>query len=273
MTKRYYFMAGLPRSGSTLLSALLDQNPRIHAGPSSPVQSTMLVVENHLRIDPFFNGYPKIPQANSILKSLIDQFYADTDRPVVVDKNRAWPGNIRFIEGYIGQRAKIICPVRDIAEVIASFIAMIHRHPYKEGNGRLNIVDEQLVRNGLKLSDDNRCDFIAGPQGILGQSIAAIQEAQSHGLDDRLHFVEYKKLVANPQQTMDDIYTFLGEASFNHDFENIENRHREDDLQIYGLNDMHEVRQKLSASSIDPQKVLSPYVLGRCGNMNLWNSR
>lgn len=33
----YHFISGLPRSGSTLLSALLLQNPRFHAGISSPV--------------------------------------------------------------------------------------------------------------------------------------------------------------------------------------------------------------------------------------------
>ena len=34
---RYHFITGLPRSGSTLLSALLLQNPRFHAGMTSPV--------------------------------------------------------------------------------------------------------------------------------------------------------------------------------------------------------------------------------------------
>ncbi|MBU0835751.1 MAG: sulfotransferase, partial [Gammaproteobacteria bacterium] len=28
----YHFISGLPRSGSTLLAALLRQNPRFHAG-------------------------------------------------------------------------------------------------------------------------------------------------------------------------------------------------------------------------------------------------
>ncbi len=271
MTKQYYFMAGLPRSGSTLLCAILNQNPRIHAGPSSPVFSTMLVVENHFRADPFFRGFPKIEQGNAIIKSLIEQYYSDTGHPVVIDKNRAWPANIRFIEGYIGQRAKVICPVRDISEVIASFISMIHRNPYKEGVGRLNIIDEQLVKNGIALNDDNRCDFIAGPQGILGQSISAIQESMRLGLRDRLHFVEYKDLMSKPQKSMDAIYAFLGEERFVHDFDNIENKHRENDFEIYGLEDMHEVRESLGCTSSDPKKVLSPYVLSRCTAMDMWN--
>ncbi|MBD9680249.1 sulfotransferase, partial [Pseudomonas sp. PDM18] len=35
--QNFHFISGLPRSGSTLLSAILLQNPRFHAGMSSPV--------------------------------------------------------------------------------------------------------------------------------------------------------------------------------------------------------------------------------------------
>ncbi len=37
MQNRLHFISGLPRSGSTLLAALLRQNPRFSAGMSSPV--------------------------------------------------------------------------------------------------------------------------------------------------------------------------------------------------------------------------------------------
>ncbi len=35
--QNFHFISGLPRSGSTLLAALLRQNPRFHAGMTSPV--------------------------------------------------------------------------------------------------------------------------------------------------------------------------------------------------------------------------------------------
>ena len=37
--KQYYFISGLPRSGSTLLSAILKQNLEFYADISSPVES------------------------------------------------------------------------------------------------------------------------------------------------------------------------------------------------------------------------------------------
>jgi len=36
--KELFFISGLPRSGSTLLSAILRQNPKMYADISSPVQ-------------------------------------------------------------------------------------------------------------------------------------------------------------------------------------------------------------------------------------------
>ena len=37
MAHKFHFISGLPRSGSTLTGALLRQNPRYHAGMSSPI--------------------------------------------------------------------------------------------------------------------------------------------------------------------------------------------------------------------------------------------
>jgi sulfotransferase len=37
MQANIHFISGLPRSGSTLLSAILRQNPRFHAGMTGPV--------------------------------------------------------------------------------------------------------------------------------------------------------------------------------------------------------------------------------------------
>ena len=39
MERSWHFISGLPRAGSTLTAAILRQNPRFHAGMSSPVAS------------------------------------------------------------------------------------------------------------------------------------------------------------------------------------------------------------------------------------------
>lgn len=263
-------MAGLPRAGSTVLGSILNQNPRFYSSPSSPVLSTMFAVEDHLRNDELFHGYPKPQQANQIISSIPYQFYSDVEKPVIIDKNRAWPARVPYIEGYIGQKAKILVPVRDIDEILTSMITMIRRNPYQEGQGRINFIDEQLVKLNIPLSDDNRCEYIAGPQGILGQSLNAIVEGVKQGFLDRMYFVEYKNLVSNSQETLQGIYEFLEEEPFEHTFDNLENQSREQDVRTYGLADMHEVRPTLQSTAPSPNQVLSQQVIEKCKGMDIW---
>lgn len=270
--KTYYFMAGLPRSGSTLLSSILNQNPRFYSGPSSPVLSTMFVIENHLLQDELYHGYPKPDQMNGMIGDVINHFYSDVEQPVIIDKNRAWVARVPYIEGYIKQNAKIICPVRDIEEILTSMIMMIRRNPYKEGNPRINFIDEQLVKLNIPINDNNRCEYIAGPDGILGQSLNAIMEGINAGFGNRFHYVEYNDLVNRPKETLNKLYEFLGEEPFDHKFEDLENSNRERDMETYGLEDMHEVRSSLKSTAKDPKQVLSKYVIDRCKGMDFWRN-
>jgi len=269
MKKKYYFMAGLPRSGSTMLSAILNQNPRFYSGPSSPVVSTMLALEQSLSQDELFLAYPKMDFGKNLVTSVIDQYYADTDKPVVFEKNRSWVNRMDYIQGYFGiEHPKIIYPVRDVAEILASFISMIKRNPHIV-NDRLNFIDQSLVQQGIPLTDENRCRAIAGP-GILGQSFDGLKKALSEGYRTSIHFVEYKDLVSNPKETMRQIYKFLGESEYNHDFKNLINRHQEDDAKIYGFTDMHEVRKELKSTAQMPEDVLPKIILDACVGAEFW---
>lgn len=263
-------MAGLPRAGSSLLSALLNQNPNFYSGPSSPVLSTIYVIEDHLSQDELFLGYPKPQQAKEILSSVINHFYSDVEKPVVIDKNRAWTSRVPYIEEYIGQRAKILCPVRDVEDIFSSMLRMIRRNPYQEGNPRINFVDEQLIKNNIPLTDLNRCNFLASSQGILGNSINSMRECVEGYMRDRLHFVEYNNLVSRPQETLNAIYDFLGEERFEHDFQNVTNIHREDDLTVYGVSDMHEVRKVVKDVSPPANYVVPEEILQRCVGLDFW---
>lgn len=269
--KKYFFMAGLPRSGSTALSAILNQNPRFYSGPSSPVTGLMLTLENALAQDELFLAYPKRQQAGELVANVIRHYYSDVDKPVIFDKNRSWVNRLHYIPGYFGIEAKVICPVRNIDEILASFIAMHRRNPY-EVNGRINFLDEMLVKAGIPLTDDNRCEWLASPNGILGQSYNGIKQALMEGRQKSLHFVEYDDLMNDPEQTMQKLYEFIGEEYYEHDFSNLVNMHEENDAQVYGFADMHAVRKELSKTSVNPQEVLSEITLQKCQGAEFWRS-
>jgi sulfotransferase len=275
--KTFYFMAGLPRSGSTLLSSILNQNPRFYSGPSSPVLGAMYAVEENFTTNELYTGYPKPNQVREIIGSIPHHFYSDVQQPVVFDKNRAWTARVPYIEGYIGQQAKILVPVRRVDEILTSILTMVHRNPFQEGQPRINFVDEQLVKTNTPINDYNRCMYLLNGGGIVYESLNAIMEGFTQNVGDKMHFVDYNDLVNYPEKMMEDIYDFLDEDYYEHTFDSLSNIHRENDLNTYGLGDMHEVHSKLEKTSSSPESVLPEEILDlyeqNKQSLEFWNSK
>jgi sulfotransferase len=267
--KKYYFLSGLPRSGSTLLSSILNQNPKMYSGPSSPVMAIMLALENAISGEELFLAFPKMAQAKGIISSVIENYYSDVDKPVIIDKNRSWVNRMHYIPNYFGIEPKILCPVRNMDEILTSFISMHRRNPM-EINGRINFIDEMLIKSNVSLTDENRCEILSGPNGIVGQTYVGIQQAILEGKQKQLHFIEYDDLINEPRETMRKIYEFLGEDYFEHDFSNIKNIHIENDAGVYGFSDMHDVRGSLEKVFQDPKEILPEYIYEKCQGAEFW---
>lgn len=263
--KKYYFIAGLHRSGATLLSSILNQNPRFYSGPLTPVLDIMRNIESNIPTIEHYKSSPKPISAHKIISSVIGNYYHDIDCPVIFDKNRDWPRQINYIEQYIGQRAKIICPVRDISEILTSFLTLIHK-TYDGIN--FNVIDIGVIEKEFPLTDYNRCDFILNT--FLGNAMRHIQFALDNNLLDRILFVEYKDLVSNPYDTMNSIYNFLGEDIYDHDFDHIQNNNQVEDTRYYNLPGLHDIRSKIEYQSKDPKEVLPKEILERCRGMEFW---
>ena len=259
--KTFYFMAGLPRSGSTLLSSILNQNPRFYSGPSSPVLGAMYALEENFTSNELYTGYPKPDQVIELIGSVPHHFYSDVEKSIVFDKNRAWTARVPYIEQYIKQQAKILVPVRRVDEILTSILSMIHRNPFQEGQDRINFVDEYLVKTNQPINDYNRCMHLLNPDGIVYESLNAVKVGLEQNMRDKMHFIDYNDMVSNPEQVMEDIYDFLGEEHYEHTFDELSNTHRENDLNTYGLGDMHEVRSKLEKTSTPPESILPKEII------------
>jgi len=269
-------MAGLPRAGSTLLSTLLNQNPRFYSGPSSPVLGAMFTTHDNFIGNELYTGYPKPESVNKIIGSIIENWYDDVEQEVIIDKNRAWCARVPFIEGYIKQEAKVIVPVRRVDEILASILTMIKRNPFQDGQPRINFVDEYLVKNNIPINDENRCQHLLNPDGIVYESLNATKLGVDEGHGDKFYYVDYNDLITDPQGQLNEIYEFLGEDSFPHTFDNLSNEHREDDITTYGLEDMHEVHSKLEKTSSDPSNVLPASIIelynSNKKNLEFWDA-
>ena len=210
-------------------------------------------------------AYPKPEQHHKIISSVIDNYYSDREEKYVVDKCRAWPNTVDRIQKYITKTPKILCPVRDVLEILASFIQMIHRN-----QTQLSFIDKAIIGKGYEPTDDNRCDYLMSPEGIVDQSLYAFGEGFRNGCGKYMHMIEYNDLVNRPEEVMRRIYHFLEMPYYDHDFENVSNKYREKDTEVYGLGDMHEVRKQVKRTSKRPEEVLSDYVLNKYSGMEFW---
>ena len=264
MNHSFYFMAGLPRAGSTLLKSIIDQNPNVHTEPVSPVMELMYHSEQYFKQSQQYIAYPKSKNAYKIVGSYIENYYYEIDKPIIIDHNRAWSNNIERIKTYLNPNPKIICPVRDISEILTSFITMVHRN-----SDEVSFIDEELIKGGFTVDDDNRCEYLMSDNGIVEQALWAQSQAFIRNETKHLLMVEYDDIVNTPQETMDRIYNFLEIDGYKHDFNNVKNNHRESEKQ-WNLKDMHYVRNKVQKISKKPEDVLSPFILNKYSKLEYW---
>ena len=81
----FHFISGLPRSGSTLLSAILGQNPRFHTGVTTPVAGIVSAVLAQCSAGGEFALTVSTEQRRAMARAVFDSFYIGCERPVVFD--------------------------------------------------------------------------------------------------------------------------------------------------------------------------------------------
>ena len=75
-----HFISGLPRSGSTLLAALLRQNPRFEAGMSGPLAGLFGALLGEMSARNEFSVFIDDAKRERILRGLFGNFYGDCHR-------------------------------------------------------------------------------------------------------------------------------------------------------------------------------------------------
>ena len=264
--KTFHFMSGLPRSGSTLLTALFNQNPDIHASTNSPLLDTIHYTEEYLLYkSEQYKAHPKPECAAKVLSSISHNYYFNISEPIIIDKSRGWVNQIQHIQDYITLEPKIICMVRNIQDVMTSFLALI------EKSKSLSFIDKGLLENNLELTNDNRCEYLMSPQGIIGISYYALSEAFRKGNQKYLLLVEYDDLINHSQKEMNRIHSFLNIPFYSYDFSNVMPKFDENDV-VYGLENMHRVRSKVEKVNRDNSKYLSHYIINKYKQMEFWRN-
>lgn len=243
-----YFLSGLPRSGSTLIGSILNQNPDIYVSPTSPMLDLLCAQNEAIVAASQQYTFDVELHARALYDAIPVAFYKHIKQPYIIDKHRAWARNVVPAKSHVSPDPKIICTNRPVAEVVTSFIKLINRDPD-------NVIDQILRNKRIPINTNTRAmelweGYIRDPWDSLQIGLKSYKE--------NLYFVQYDDLIADPQTTIDGIYNFLEIPKYTHVFDGISNTCSEAKDAAWGFKDLHTIRPKLEKTSDSAMEILGP---------------
>ena len=256
----------MPRSMSTLLQCILNQNPDIQATPTDPVLEYLYGARMN---------YTNTPEVKAMDKDLAllswrgfcwgglhnySKIY--TERPNICIKTRGATIHYKWFESFMPYKPKMICMVRNLKSIIAS-MEKIYRN---------NQENHQDIQNHAKMSGTStakRVDiwFQSAPVGL---ALERLQQCFLEGINNEVLYIRAEDLTSYPQREMDKLYNYLELPSYKHDFDNVEQSIKEDDS-VYGLsNDLHTIKRKVQPLTPDYNNILGKQVCDWIDNNFTW---
>lgn len=266
MNKNFTFISGLPRSGSTLLCNILAQNPESQVSKAtSGLHDVLFGVRNQWdRLTEHQAEGIDQERLKRVLQSIFHS-YLDTDngKSLFVDKGRGWLSLIEMLEFVLDEPCKIICPVRDLAEIFASFEKLWRK---TSGKSQWEIESKNYFE---AQTVSGRCEAWARHDQPVGLAYNRVKDALARGHKSKIHFVEFDDLTKNPNDSMKRIYEFLELPVFLHDFDNVEQYTKEDDENVHKIVGLHTIRPKVLPVPRSATEILGE-VAKKYRNLEVW---
>jgi len=240
--RKLFFLVAQPRSGNTLFASIMNQNPEIAATPNS---ITLEIMKDLflLKETDVFQNYPDHKSLDNVLDVVYDTYYKDWPQRIIIDRGPVMtPGNFQLMQKHYKRPFKCIVLLRDLMDVLASYMQWYTENP-----------DSFVNRFGLQ-TDEEKLGMIMNKDGAVAKDLEAIKNAYNY--PDLCHFVKYDDMVENSKQEFRKIYEFMGEPYFNHRFDNL------DQVNVNGLSyDDKVVGSNMHKLFDGPvKKVYNPYI-------------
>ncbi|NJN62662.1 MAG: sulfotransferase [Coleofasciculaceae cyanobacterium RL_1_1] len=248
MQQRLVCVTGLPRAGSTLLCQLLAEHPEIYSdGMSSALFGAIQMLRARLSDSDFLlaqldnefdRAYARLQRS---CRAFAKAWWDETDCPIVVDKNRGWLNQIELAEEVDPEVRMVVC-IRELGQIFGSIEAQHQKTVW------LDFPDDLAGHSAY-----SRAEALFSPKGVVGAPLASLCAVQDRPpmQQERLFFVIFEHLMAEPQKVMADVYQWLGVSPQTINFQNLTVRPHESDS-YYRFKYRHATRSSLSAPHHHP---------------------
>lgn len=246
--KKIIPLTGFPRSGSTLLMTILNQNPEFAVLPDSDLSPLLVSIRNWASDVINQSQLPHKVFHKSILnfcRSGAESWVNDNCLTnVLIDKNRYWIYQHQFLF-QVFPNIKMILNLRDLRYVINSLIKV-----------QMNTFCINFQNYYENMNDNFMLQRIKDCLNIwyLKEVLVSLKELIEIAPDYRKQILifRYEELILNPQDSMNKIYDFFELSRYEHDFNNIVQIEPHYDNMYIPYGD-HQIRSKLETNL--PQKL------------------
>ena len=206
-SRKLLFLVALPRSGNTLFASIMNQNKEIAATAHSITLEIMKDLHLLKKTDVFEN-YPDHRSLDNVLDNVFTNYYQQWPQRIIIDRGPVTtPANFELMQKHFKPGFKCIILLRDLMEVLASYMQWYTKNPDAFPNRcNLNTDEEKLL-------------MLMNKDGAIAKQLEAIKN--SYNYPGICHYVKYDDMVTNPEQEFRKIYKFLDEPYFNHRFDNL----------------------------------------------------
>lgn len=258
MQNGIHFISGLPRSGSTLLAGILQQNPRFYARMSGPVGGIYMAMLGALSNSNEFALFMDSKQKEAHLRSVFSVHYQDIGRDkMIFDTNRLWCSKMPALARLFPQ-STVFCCVRNLAWIMDSVERLIRKNSF-DLSRLFNFERSNTVYS--------RVEGMASGNGLVGFAYNALKEAFFGEQTAQLVIIRYETLTVDPEGTVRKIYERVGEKWYNHDFNNVEYSEPIYDAWL-GTPGLHTVKPKVKSE--ERKTVLPPDLFNRFSRQSFW---
>lgn len=262
--KKLCLIAGLPRSGSTLLCQLLSENPKNYVTPTSGIIDIIRNIRSTFSHNPTWKAMDRMSIYENIrhsMKGFLEGFFYDKE--IVFDKSRGWTINISLLDEILQNKdTKIIWCYRNPVDIVMSIESQYRKTMLLEN------ADEA---GGVPMNTtEQRLNAVIGDGGIVAQPVFMLDEAIKSGYSDRILIIKYGDLTTNPQAVLNQIHQFIGEDLYKYDTDNVKQRTFEFDG-FYNYKFLHTVKEgEIKRKTHDVNNILNQEQINRINERFSW---
>ena len=185
----------MPRSGNTLFASLMNQNPDIAVTANSITLEIMKELFL-LKQDDIFKNFPDEQSLDNVMDEVYNFYYKHWNYKIIIDRGPVCtPGNLKVMQKHFKQPIRCIVLVRDLLDVLASYIQWFETEPTAFPN-----------KYGCK-NIEEKLSLIINKNGAVAKELMSIQYLLQH--PEMAVFIKYDDLVVNPEKELRKVYTFL----------------------------------------------------------------